>query len=839
MTSEVETSSPENRFTGRLTRKARYILLPSILLPGFIVVMDLLVFSKLVIWGRITGIVGTSLFLGLVIAFTLKRFINKQIIDPVEKVIETVRRFSLGDLKERCRIERNDEMGLLAHLIDNVGGFLYDRLYSLEIEVNKRDFQLRLKSELGEILSTVEDWEQILQRSVDLIVDRFNYKRASIYLLNGNVDQAVLKADSRPVPKFQIREEETIPVKAESTLDWVVRNNKPKIFSDPKFEGLALPASASMDTKSVLAIPISIEENVLGILLVQDRKEGAFGHDDVAILSTIADQIAPYIHDRYHKGAVSIFPDQTFLYNASHTIITAESKEQVLAAIRNSLKQMPYATALFYEQQNRFLPLFVTDRSGYELSKNAIDDITIPSFSSTTLTSIPTPITISRPEVLEGLPAPLVSISQKLQFDSLILYPLAVNERLSGLLFMGSTENGEFSPANREAIQRLVDITITSLDKVNALQTSTSHLTELRTLNTISQSLSSETHLEKLYEVVHQQIINVMGPVNFLIALYAESSSTIEIPYMDDGDQIISVPPFPLGQGLTSIIIRTRQPLMIVEDTANRSRALGAIVTGDQPALSWLGVPMIIRDEIIGAIVVQDLEQEHRFDENDMRLLTTLAAQIAIAVRNTRLIETVQKRSVSDRQLYEITNKIRRQIDIQGILSTTAQELSKVLSIRSTRLTISPELMDRVINGNSGTKGDVSYSFENKNFETIREEPLETIEKPLILRDQVIGQIILEGDSRSLDSEDETFIESVATQAALALENVRLMEATQRSAHHNRVVAELSHKVWESTDMDTILQTTLYELAEALQASNGLIRLEIPQESDESLPTQR
>ncbi|KPL07099.1 hypothetical protein AMJ86_05910 [bacterium SM23_57] len=161
------------------------------------------------------------------------------------------------------------------------------------------------------------------------------------------------------------------------------------------------------------------------------------------------------------------------------------------------------------------------------------------------------------------------------------------------------------------------------------------------------------------------------------------------------------------------------------------------------------------------------------------------------------------------------------------------------MNIRSTRLTISPELMDRVINGNSGTKGDVSYSFENKNFETIREEPLETIEKPLILRDQVIGQIILEGDSRSLDSEDETFIESVATQAALALENVRLMEATQRSAHHNRVVAELSHKVWESTDMDTILQTTLYELAEALQASNGLIRLEIPQESDESLPTQR
>jgi GAF domain-containing protein len=700
MTSEVETSSPENRFTGRLTRKAFFILLPSILLPGFIAAIDHFLFSKLILWGRITAIVGTSLFLGIIFALTLKQFINKHIIDPIVKIIGTVRRYSLGDLKERCHIERNDEIGLLAHLIDYVGSFLHDRFYSLEIEVNKREFQLRLRSEFEEILSTVDDWEEILQRLVNLIVDRFNYKRVSIYLLIGNLDQAVLKADSGHFPKFQIREEKTIPLKAESDLDWVIKNNKPKIFYDQKFEGLIPPGSKSTDTKSLLVIPISLEEKVLGILLVQDRREDAFNHDDVAILSSIANQVAPYIHKRYHKGVVSIFPEQTFLYNASHTIITADSKEQVFAAIRNTIKQMPYATALFYTQQNRFLPLFVTDRSGHELPQNAIDDITIPSFSLTTLVSIPTPIILSRPQEIEGIPEPLASISQKLQFDALMLYPLVVNQQLSGLLFIGATENGQFSTAHLEAIQRLVDITITSLDKVNALQSSTSHLTELQTLNTVSQSLSSETNLGKLYEVVHQQIINVMGPVNFLIALYAEASSTIEIPYMDDGDQIISVPPFPLGQGLTSIIIRTRQPLMIVEDTVNRSRALGAIVTGDQPALSWLGVPMIVRDEIIGAIVVQDLEQEHRFDENDMRLLTTLAAQIAIAVRNTRLIEIAQKRSVRDRQLYEITNKIRREINIQGVLSTTTQELSKALNVRSARITISPERMDQVINGN-------------------------------------------------------------------------------------------------------------------------------------------
>jgi GAF domain-containing protein len=203
-----------------------------------------------------------------------------------------------------------------------------------------------------------------------------------------------------------------------------------------------------------------------------------------------------------------------------------------------------------------------------------------------------------------------------------------------------------------------------------------------------------------LYQVVHQQIVQVMDAVNFLIALYIEPDRTIEIPYMDDGDQIISVPPFPLGQGLTSIIIRTRQPLMIVEDTINRSRALGAIVTGDKPALSWLGVPMILGGEILGAIVVQDLEREHRFDENDMRLLTTLAAQVAIAIHNTQLIETAQLRAERDRQLYEITDKIRRAVDIQGVLETTARELSVALDARRTQVEISPEPISDQFNDN-------------------------------------------------------------------------------------------------------------------------------------------
>ena len=256
---------------------------------------------------------------------------------------------------------------------------------------------------------------------------------------------------------------------------------------------------------------------------------------------------------------------------------------------------------------------------------------------------------------------------------------------------MGATRQEVLSYNDLELLTNLVEITTTSLEKVNALQAIAERITELQTLKSVSQSISTEADLNTLYDIIHHQVVQLMGKVNFLIALYDEINGTIEIPYMEEDDEIVAVPPFPLGEGLTSIIIRTRKPLLIVEDTINRGRELGAIVTGDKPALSWLGVPMILQGDIIGAIVVQDLEKEYRFDEDDMRLLTTLAAQVAIAINSTRLIEISEVRAARDQRLFDITNKIRHAVNIQDVVETTAEELSKALNIRKAQINITLE----------------------------------------------------------------------------------------------------------------------------------------------------
>ena len=109
---------------------------------------------------------------------------------------------------------------------------------------------------------------------------------------------------------------------------------------------------------------------------------------------------------------------------------------------------------------------------------------------------------------------------------------------------------------------------------------------------------------------------------------------------------------------------------------------------------------MIVAGEVVGVVAVQDLENEHRFDEDDLRLLTTLAAQVAPTVRNARLLAVTQEAADRDRQLYEITNNIRRATSIPEILELTTRELSQVLGLRKARIEISADPTELKSQGN-------------------------------------------------------------------------------------------------------------------------------------------
>ena len=97
-----------------------------------------------------------------------------------------------------------------------------------------------------------------------------------------------------------------------------------------------------------------------------------------------------------------------------------------------------------------------------------------------------------------------------------------------------------------------------------------------------------------------------------------------------------------IGDGLTSKILLTGEPLLINTDIVAKAEALGIQQMG-LPAASYLGVPIPVGDEIIGVLSVQSTEQENRFNENDLRLLSTIASSVGVALKNAQLFEEVEQ----------------------------------------------------------------------------------------------------------------------------------------------------------------------------------------------------
>jgi len=209
---------------------------------------------------------------------------------------------------------------------------------------------------------------------------------------------------------------------------------------------------------------------------------------------------------------------------------------------------------------------------------------------------------------------------------------------------------------------------------------------------------------------------------------------------------------------------------------------------------SELALPIRVGERVLGAVTVQS-EQPQAFDNEDILVLQGIADGLAIALENARLFAQAQ----SD---YKEIQALHRQY-----LSQSWNELSS-----------SPQ--------------ELEYTYEDSDQllwegKPSTDDSTRKLVVPMRLRDQAIGNLTLETGPQDLSPEDQTFVNAVVAQAALALENARLLEDARRQAEKEHVVTELAGKAWSSADIETILQTTLAELGKRLNASQGWIHLEM------------
>jgi GAF domain-containing protein len=170
----------------------------------------------------------------------------------------------------------------------------------------------------------------------------------------------------------------------------------------------------------------------------------------------------------------------------------------------------------------------------------------------------------------------------------------------------------------------------------------------------------------EILTLLQKQASRVMDTKNMYIALYDEPADTVRFPlaYLD-GKRVDTATetgwqPRSGGHGRTEWIIRHRQPLL--DETRAESEAWykepGRKEYIGQPFTSWVGVPMIVGDRVLGVIATYHANREHEYNEDDVQVLSMMANYAAVALDNARLVQELEGRVAELDKLRELSEEL-------------------------------------------------------------------------------------------------------------------------------------------------------------------------------------
>jgi signal transduction histidine kinase len=183
-------------------------------------------------------------------------------------------------------------------------------------------------------------------------------------------------------------------------------------------------------------------------------------------------------------------------------------------------------------------------------------------------------------------------------------------------------------------------------------------LQRLASLTNIGKTISLRYTTDELLAVIYNECKRSVDCTLFTIALIDESTN--ELSFELDVREDIRLPKerMPLGEGLNSWVIHHSEPLLI--GTVADEKRIGVRAVADtKPTESWLGVPMIARDRVIGVISVESFKK-NAFTNDDMLLLTAIANQAAVAIENAHLYKDMEALTYAlEQRVMERTNELR------------------------------------------------------------------------------------------------------------------------------------------------------------------------------------
>ncbi len=241
---------------------------------------------------------------GLLVLFAGRRFI----IRPISALVTSAEQITAGHLDTVVPETANqDEIGRLTRAFNSMTTRLRQTLNNLEkgaADLARRTTQLETAAEVARDAAAIHDVERLLDQTARLISDRFGFYHIGIFLLDEEGQFAVLRASSSEGGRRMLERGHQLAVGKAGIVGHTAATGETHIAQGVGADVEFFNNPDLPDTRSEMALPLVVRGKIIGVLDVQSTQEAAFTPDDVAILQTMADQVALAI-DNAHLLAES------------------------------------------------------------------------------------------------------------------------------------------------------------------------------------------------------------------------------------------------------------------------------------------------------------------------------------------------------------------------------------------------------------------------------------------------------------------------------------------------------------------------------------------------------
>jgi len=169
---------------------------------------------------------------------------------------------------------------------------LEERVNERTSQLGKRAGQLEAIASVARSTASLQNLNELLPLITKLISDKFGFYHAGIFLLDESREFAVLQAANSEGGRRMLNRQHKLKLDSNSIVGFTTSQGEPRIALDVGIDAVYFNNPDLLETRSEMALPLRVGGNVIGALDVQSKQSNAFTEEDIAILSTLADQVA-------------------------------------------------------------------------------------------------------------------------------------------------------------------------------------------------------------------------------------------------------------------------------------------------------------------------------------------------------------------------------------------------------------------------------------------------------------------------------------------------------------------------------------------------------------------